>query len=77
VSFAAIYLCVASQRVFIVFCCLFHYVISPGTFGYTLVAAVKKIEVINESRTLQSRWTEKYRIKGAVLCIICNDYPVV
>jgi len=34
VSFAAITLCVASQRVC---CCLFRYRLSPETFGYTVV----------------------------------------
>jgi hypothetical protein len=34
VSFAAITLCVASQRVFIAVC-LFRYGLSPETFGYT------------------------------------------
>jgi hypothetical protein len=36
VSFAAITLCVASQRVCCC-CCLFRYLFSPETFGYTLV----------------------------------------
>jgi hypothetical protein len=35
-SFAAITFCVASQWVFVVIC-LFHYWLSPETFGYTLV----------------------------------------
>jgi hypothetical protein len=38
VRFAAITLCVASQRVFICCCCcLFCYRLSPETFGYTVV----------------------------------------
>jgi hypothetical protein len=38
VSFAAITLCVASQRVFVVVVVyLFRYRFSPETFGYTLV----------------------------------------
>jgi hypothetical protein len=36
VSFAAITLCVASQRVYY-YCCLFRYRLSTETFGYTLV----------------------------------------
>jgi len=35
-SFAAVTLCVASQQVFVV-AVLFHYQLSPETFGYTLV----------------------------------------
>jgi hypothetical protein len=37
VSFAAITLCVASQRVFIVVKRIFRYRLSPETFGYSLV----------------------------------------
>jgi hypothetical protein len=37
VSFAAITLCVTSQRS--VYCCLFRYRLSPETFGYTLVSS--------------------------------------
>jgi hypothetical protein len=37
VSFAAITLFVASQRVFIIIVVYFSYRISPETFGYTLV----------------------------------------
>jgi hypothetical protein len=37
VSFAAITLCVASQRVFFVINIYFLYRLSPETFGYTLL----------------------------------------
>jgi hypothetical protein len=37
VSFAAITLCIASQRVFIVVVVLIRYRLSPETFRYTLV----------------------------------------
>jgi hypothetical protein len=37
VSFAAITLCVASQRMFIFVCCLFRHRLSPEIFGYTLL----------------------------------------
>jgi hypothetical protein len=37
--FAAITLCVASQRVFTVVPYLFRYLISPETSGYTLVSS--------------------------------------
>jgi hypothetical protein len=40
-SFAAISLCVASQRVFIIYCkCIFLYRLSLETFGYTLVFSI-------------------------------------
>jgi hypothetical protein len=41
VSFAAIALCVASQRGFI-FVRIFRYRLSPETFGYTLVYLIDK-----------------------------------
>jgi hypothetical protein len=40
VSFAAITLCVAFQRVFIIVVYLFRYRLSPETFGYTLVSII-------------------------------------
>jgi hypothetical protein len=47
VSFAAITLCVASQQVF-VYCCkhMFHYWLSPETFGYTLLSFKYRITLL-------------------------------
>jgi hypothetical protein len=61
VDFAAITLCVASQRVFIVVVCLFRYRLSPETFGYTLVYDLdtklcrQKAEVIQNHENMNVR----------------------
>jgi hypothetical protein len=49
VSFAAIILCVASQCFFFCCCCcecIFHYRLSPETFGYTLVCGITRWQCV-------------------------------
>jgi hypothetical protein len=40
VSFAAITVCVASQRVYYYYYYYYYFVISPETFGYTLIRSL-------------------------------------
>jgi hypothetical protein len=68
VSFAAITLCVDSQRVFI--CCLFRYRLSPETFGYSLVYSRVRLELTLISTLVFVTWPRYSWISNIVETLV-------